>query len=81
MDQIPATIEFSTGPAIGLLGVLVTGIVLLFLVFGVARFVSNFLKELRYLNSEIARTDGEERKHYIRCKRRLLRSLIPFIRR
>ena len=39
-----------------------------------------FLRELRYLNQEIARTEGRERQHYIRRKKRLLLSLIPFVR-
>ena len=78
MDQTQTT--FGMGPLVGLAGIMVAGIVLLLLVFGVARFVAGFLKELRYLNSEIARTDGSERKYYIQCKRKLLLSLIPFIR-
>lgn len=39
-----------------------------------------FLRELRYLNQEIARTEGREQQHYIRRKKRLLLSLIPFVR-
>lgn len=81
MDQTQATIEFGMKPLIELIGVVVVGLVLLFLVFGVARFAAGFLKELRYLNSEIARTDGEERRYYIQCKRKLLLSLMPFVRR
>ena len=39
-----------------------------------------FRRELRYLNNEIARTDGEERRHYMRRRRRLWLSLIPFVK-
>lgn len=35
-------------------------------------------KELRYINKEIARTTGDEQKHWIKRKKRLLRSIIPF---
>lgn len=80
MEQTQATIEFGMRSPVELIGVVVAGLVLLFLVFGVAQFAARFLKELRYLDSEIARTDGEERRYYIRCKRKLLRSLIPFVR-
>ena len=39
-----------------------------------------FLRELRYLNQEIARTEGREQQHYIRRNKRLLLSLIHFVR-
>ena len=42
--------------------------------------ISDFTRELRYLNTEIARTTGEQRKHWLRCRRRLWLSLIPFVR-
>ena len=42
--------------------------------------ISNFTKELRYLNTEIARTSGEQRQHWLRRRRRLWLSLIPFIK-
>ena len=35
------------------------------LLFGLAQFLNDFMSELRYLNNEIGRTDGEERKHWI----------------
>jgi hypothetical protein len=43
-------------------------------------FINDFSQELRYLNSEIRRTDGAERRHWIRQRRRLWLSLIPFVR-
>lgn len=43
-------------------------------------YISGFIRELRYLNTEIARTTGEQRRHWLRCRRRLWLSLIPFVR-
>ena len=42
--------------------------------------IHEFIQELRYLNTEIARTTGSHRKHWIRRRRRLWLSLIPFVR-
>lgn len=42
--------------------------------------ISEFIRELRYLNAEIIRTVGEQRLHWLRCRRRLWLSLIPFVR-
>lgn len=42
--------------------------------------ISEFAQELRYLNTEISRTDGEPRRHWLRRRRRLWLSLIPFVR-
>ena len=42
--------------------------------------ISEFTQELRYLNTEIHRTSGEQRRHWLRRRRRLWLSLIPFIR-
>lgn len=53
---------------------------LILLLFGLVSFINDFSQELRYLNNEIRRTDGAERKHYIRQRRRLWLSLIPFVK-
>lgn len=42
--------------------------------------INEFMQELRYLNTEISRTTGEQRRHWLRCRRRLWLSLIPFVR-
>ena len=47
---------------------------------GLAIFINDFSRELQYLNNEIRRTTGAERRHYIRQKRRLWLSLIPFVK-
>ena len=52
----------------------------IFLLFGLVSFINDFSSELRYLNNEIRRTDGAERRHYIRQRRRLWLSLIPFVK-
>lgn len=54
--------------------------ILIALLVGLAQFLNEFSTELRYLNSEIGRTDGAERKHWIRQRRRLWLSLIPFVK-
>ena len=62
-----------------LIGILAAFI--LFLVIGrFAMFINDFSQELRYLNNEIGRTTGAERRHWIRQRRRLWLSLIPFVK-
>ena len=41
--------------------------------------LKDFSRELKYLNCEIRRTSGEERQEWIRQRRRLWLSLIPFV--
>lgn len=54
---------------------------LLFLIIGVIVYqMRDFSRELKYLNSEINRTEGGERKGWIRQRRRLWLSLIPFVK-
>lgn len=48
---------------------------------GVTMKISEFNRELDYLKREIARTEGPEREHWKREKRRLWLSLLPFFRR
>lgn len=38
------------------------------------------MKELRYINKEIQRTTGGERQRWIRRKRKLLWSWLPFVK-
>ena len=53
---------------------------LILLLSGLVSFINAFSQALRYLNNEIRRTDGAERRHWIRQRRRLWLSLIPFVR-
>ena len=45
------------------------------------KFIFRFSQDLRYLNSEIERASGRERAHWIRRRRKLWRSLLPFHKR
>ncbi len=46
----------------------------------IAMWLNDFQKEMKYLNNEIRRTDGEERRYWISRKHRLWLSVIPFVR-
>jgi len=59
---------------------IVAAFFLILLLFGLVSFINDFSQELKYLNNEIRRTDGAERMHWIRQKRRLWLSLIPFVK-
>ena len=62
-----------------LFGVIVV-ITALILMLKIMLFLTGFSEELGYLNMEIRRTEGEERRYYIYLRRRLWLSLLPFIR-
>jgi len=53
---------------------------LMILVAGLVSFFRNYSRELKYINLEIQRTDGTERRYWIRKRRRLWLSLIPFVK-
>ena len=56
-------------------------LLLLFVILiGLIQFYNEFITELQYLNSEIERTDGEERAYWISQRRRLWLSLLPFVK-
>ena len=54
--------------------------VLLLLIIGTAQFINDFSRELKYVNIEINRSRGSERRHWIRRRRRLWLSLLPFVK-
>ena len=60
----------------GIIGVVLMILVLAYFI----EWLQWFRKELRYLNNEINRTTGKEQRQYIKRRKRLLRSLIPFVR-
>ncbi len=61
--------------------ILIIAVLLLFaLVAGLTVRLNEFSRELKYLKCEINRTEGRERRYWIRRKRRLWLSLIPFIK-
>lgn len=57
------------------------------IIFGVFVFLClyqwffEFTSELRYLNAEIKRTQGKEKRYWICQRRKLWLSIIPFIKR
>lgn len=50
------------------------------LLVGFAMFYHDFMGELKYLNGEIKRTEGNERRYWLRKRRRLWLSIIPFVK-
>lgn len=54
--------------------------VLIGLLVELCKFIHNFSAELRYLNIEIERTEGATRKYWLRKRRRLWLSLLPFVK-
>ena len=71
------------GKSFNWLIVVAIGAALLLLIFVVAVLIpwlQDFRRELRYLNSEIGRTEGREQLHWIKRKKKLLRSILPFCR-
>lgn len=60
-------------------------IIIIILAFGIfcavlTYFVNDFLPELKYLNIEIRRSVGHEKRYYKRKRRRLWLSLLPFVK-
>ena len=53
---------------------------LILAIVGLSMFINDFSSELKYLNKEIGRTEGADRKRFIRQRRRLWLSLIPFVK-
>ena len=81
IDILQSMIQLSeTDPDFGLMIGLIAVIVLPVLLFSLARLVTDFSAELRLLNIEINRSEGAEREYYLRQRRRLWLSLIPFVR-
>lgn len=59
----------------------VLGVIILVVILGAAMSsLVLFLQELRYLNKEVRSTSGAERKRWIRQRRRLWLSLLPFVK-
>lgn len=54
--------------------------ILLLITIGSVQFFTEFRKELKYINNEIARNRGSERRYWIKRRRKLWLSLIPFVR-
>lgn len=63
-----------------ILAVLIGGGFGFLLLVGVILWIMDFCRELQYVNSEIDRTEGEERQYWIWQRRELWLSLLPFYR-
>ena len=61
-----------------LIGILITFFLALLLV-KLVLFFDGFVKELKYVNTEIKRSEGSEKRRWIRQRRRLFLSIFPFI--
>lgn len=59
---------------------IIAGILAIFILGALIMFLVDFFRELRYLNKEIACTSGIERKYWLRQRRRLWLSLLPFVK-
>ena len=73
-------VENDVNSGLYLLVVLVGLFLLTVAICGLAAYFTRFSNELRYLSMEIKRTLGRERKYYIRLRRKLWLSLIPFVK-
>lgn len=61
---------------VGIVGLLL----LIVLLYSFISYINDFSNELRYLNNEIGRTSGAEQACWIRRRKKLWLSLIPFVR-
>jgi MFS family permease len=61
---------------VGIVAVFFLGLIIV----GLTSFINDFSLELKYLNTEIGRTEGAERRYYIRQRRKLWLSLLPFVK-
>lgn len=66
----------ATWSVIGMLGVIIGAVFIIFFII----WLHDFRFELRNINDEINRNEGQERKYWIARKRRLWLPLIPFVR-
>ena len=55
-------------------------VILVLMVIRLAAFLNDFSHELQFIDREIKRTTGKERQYWLRAKRRLWLSLIPFVK-
>lgn len=62
-----------------IIGIFATFVLILAL-YKICMFISDFSSELKYIKCEIGRTDGDERRYWMRKKRKLWLSLIPFVK-
>lgn len=56
------------------------GFLLLVVFVGLIKWLLEFRRELHHLTGEIHRTKGKEQKYWIRKRRKLWLSILPFVR-
>ena len=59
---------------------LLAGLFFILFTIGLAQSSNDFFHELRYLNKEVGCTYGAEHREWIRRRRRLWLSLLPFVK-
>lgn len=62
------------------IALIVGGLLVIMLVVRFAVWLQWYKREMRYLDKEIARTEGEEKAQWIKRKKKLKRSIISFLR-
>lgn len=71
---------FSSDALIFVLGAVVGIILLAAVILRFVTWLSEFQQELDMLNTEIGRTSGREQRYWLKRKRRLWLSIIPFVK-
>lgn len=72
--------ELSINPLAFWLAVLLGLFFLIMLAAALGQKIGDFCDELQYLNSELQRAEPEKRKVWLRRRRRLWLSLLPFVK-
>lgn len=73
-------LNLTTDTALYFIFGMIVVLILILLVIKLVVFLNEFSHEVRIINCEIERTTGAERRYWIRKKRRLWLSLIPFVK-
>lgn len=63
-----------------ILGGCIVLVLLLWMIVSAVSFMTAFTKELDYIKEEIKRTEGAEQRYWRKRKRKLWRSLLPFVK-
>ncbi len=62
-----------------IIGIVIAAILIL-AIYGLCLFFIEFCRDLRYINYEISRTEGDERRYWLCLRKKLWLSLIPFVK-
>ena len=73
--------KLTVSPEETTVGIVLIVLMLIFVVLACSMpWIRWFKQELKYINSEIERNEGREKERWIRRKKRLLKSIIPFVK-